>query len=105
MPPRKFNESREEMERILHEETLGYLGLSMDEKPYVVPLNYGYVGGKIIFHSALTGKKLDYLKANPQVCFTVGRQFGKVVRHPQGVFCHVDSDSIVCYGIARILER
>ena len=105
MPSKKFIESREEMERILREETMGYLGLSMDGLPYVVPLNYGYVEGKILFHCALTGKKLDYLKANPQVCFTVGRQYGKVVRHPQGALCHVDHDSVICYGVARIVEN
>ena len=104
MPSRKFNESQEEMERILREETSGYLGLSMDGMPYVVPLNYGYVEGRILFHCALTGKKLDYLKANPQVCFTVGRQSGRVRRHPQGAVCHVDNDSVICYGIARIVE-
>ena len=104
MPPRKFDESREEMESILREETLGYLGLSMEGMPYVVPLNYGYVEGKILIHCALMGKKLDYLKANPQVCFTVGRQSGRVRRHPQGATCHVDNDSVICYGIARVVE-
>ncbi len=104
MPLRKFDESREEMETILREETLGYLGLSLEGVPYVVPLNYAYVGGKLLFHCALTGKKLDYLKANPRVCFTVGRQSGQVRRHPQGATCHVDNDSVICYGIARIVE-
>jgi len=105
MPAKKFVESREEMERILREETLGYLGLSMEGKPYVVPLNYGYVKGRILFHCALTGKKLDWMRANPQVCFTVGRQYGPVVRHPQGAQCHGDHDSVVCYGVARIVEN
>jgi nitroimidazol reductase NimA-like FMN-containing flavoprotein (pyridoxamine 5'-phosphate oxidase superfamily) len=104
MTPRRFDESREGMESILREETLGYLGLSMEGIPYVVPLNYGYVEGKILFHCALTGKKLDYLKANPRVCFTVGRQLGRVRRHPQGAACHVDNDSVICYGTARIVE-
>ncbi len=104
MPSREFIESREEMERILREETVGYLGLSMDGKPYVVPLNYGYVEGKILFHCALTGKKLDYLEANPQVCFTVGRQSGQVRRHAEGDPCHVDNDSVICYGRARAIE-
>ena len=101
---KEFNESHEEMEKILREETIGYLGLSTDGIPYVVPLNYAYVEGKILFHCALTGKKLDYLRANPQVCFTVGRQLGKVVRHPQGATCHIDHDSVICYGMARIVE-
>ena len=105
MPTREFKESREEMERILREETIGYLGLSMDGIPYVVPLNYGYVEGKILFHCALTGKKLDYLKANPQVCFAVGRQSGQIRRHAERGLCHVDSDSVICYGIGRVVEN
>jgi len=40
MQSRDFNESRQEMEELLREETIGYLGLSMDDAPYVVPLNY-----------------------------------------------------------------
>lgn len=104
MAVRVFEESREEMEQLLREEIIGYLGLSMDGKPYVVPLNYGYVDGQILFHCALTGQKLDYLKANPQVCFTVGRQSGKFRRHAEGDPCHVDNDSVICYGTARIVE-
>jgi len=102
---KKFIESRDEMEGILREETLGYLGLSMDGIPYVVPLNYGYVDGKILFHCALKGKKLDYLRANPHVCFSVGRQYGEVIRHPQGARCQADHDSVICYGVARIVEN
>ena len=105
MPSKKFIEACEEMEKILREETMGFLGLSMDGMPYVVPLTYVYVKGKILFHCALTGKKLEYIKANPQVCFTVGRQSGKVCSHPQGAHCPVDTDSVICYGIARIVEN
>jgi nitroimidazol reductase NimA-like FMN-containing flavoprotein (pyridoxamine 5'-phosphate oxidase superfamily) len=105
VPSKKLIESRGEMESILRQETMGYLGLSVDGMPYVVPLNYGYVEGKILFHCALTGKKLEYMRTNPQVCFTVGRQFGKVVRHPRGAVCHADHDSVICYGVARIVEN
>ena len=105
MGSRKFKESREEMESILGEETVGYLGLSMDGESYVVPLNYAYVEDKILFHCALTGMKLDYMKKNPRVCFTVGRQFGPIQRHAEGGPCHVDNDSVICYGRARIIEK
>jgi len=104
MPSREYYESREEMEKILREETVGYLGLSMDAKPYVVPLNYCYAEGKILFHGSLKGMKLDYLKANPQVCFTVARQSGQLGQHPEGALCPVDVDSVICYGAARIVE-
>ncbi len=42
-------------------------------KPYIVPLNYGYsYNDKILllfFHSALEGRKIDLLKSNPVICF------------------------------------
>jgi nitroimidazol reductase NimA-like FMN-containing flavoprotein (pyridoxamine 5'-phosphate oxidase superfamily) len=92
------------METLLTEERVGYLGLSVGGQPYVVPLTYGYVAGKILFHGAPAGKKLDCIRSNPRVCFTVARQFGEVVRHPQGAVCHVNSDSVICYGRARIID-
>ena len=53
--------------RVLH------LGLAVDNEPYVVPLNYGYIMEEdklvIYLHSAQRGKKLDMLRANPNVFF------------------------------------
>ena len=104
MEEQGFIESRYEMEELLREEEIGYLGLSLEEKPYVVPLNYHYSDGTIYFHCGLKGRKLVYMKGNPQVCFTVGRQLAAVREHAGGNPCHVDSDSVVCYGRARTIE-
>jgi nitroimidazol reductase NimA-like FMN-containing flavoprotein (pyridoxamine 5'-phosphate oxidase superfamily) len=92
------------MEKILHEEVLGYLGLSLDDTPYVVPLNYAYTEGKILFHCALKGKKLDYLERNKTVCFTVARQRDTIEQHEEKDPCHIDSESVICFGNARIIE-
>ena len=92
------------MESILREEIWGSLGLSMDGQPYVVPLNYAYVDGKILFHCALKGRKLDCIRANPNVCFVVARQSGSVSDHEEGKKCHIDCDSVICTGTARIAE-
>ncbi len=59
------------MERILQSHTWGCLGLSRDGESYVVPLNYACVDGHIVFHCALHGQKLEWIRANPRVCFTV----------------------------------
>ena len=104
MEEKSFVESREEMEKILKEEAFGHLGLCLDGKPYVVPLNYAYHEGKILFHCRFEGKKLDFIRSNPEVCFSVARQPGDVRAHPGGNPCHVDSDSVICYGKARVLE-
>ena len=52
-----------------------HLGLCADNVPYVVPMNYGYTmeQGKLTLylHSAVRGKKLDMIRANPKVFFEV----------------------------------
>lgn len=39
-----------------------------DNKPYVLPFNFGYHNGIIYLHSDPAGKKIDILKNNPNVC-------------------------------------
>ena len=97
--------SLEEMEKILKGETLGFLGLCRNSTPYVVPVTYGYNNGKIWLHCASEGMKLEYLRANPTVCFTVGWQSGSIIRHPQGAQCKTNHDSVICFGTARIIDN
>jgi uncharacterized protein len=98
-------EALDQMERILHEETIGFVGMSRDGEPYVVPVNYVYSRGSVLFHCGPAGKKIDFLTANPAVCFVVGRQTGDVRGHAGGAACHLDNDSIICYGTARVLDH
>ena len=50
-----------------------HLGLCVDNEPYVVPMNYGYVMEDekltLYLHSAVRGKKLDMIRSNPSVFF------------------------------------
>jgi nitroimidazol reductase NimA-like FMN-containing flavoprotein (pyridoxamine 5'-phosphate oxidase superfamily) len=51
------------------------LGLSRNNYPYVVPLNYGYTfdGGVLVFyfHGALDGKKMAIIKENANACVEI----------------------------------
>ena len=62
---------QEQIKAILDTAKVLHLGLSVDDMPYVVPMNYGYVmeDGKLTLylHSAVLGKKLDMIRANPNV--------------------------------------
>ena len=64
-----------QIRRILDEGRVLHLGLSVNDEPYVVPMNYGYVteGEHLVLyvHSALRGKKLDMMAANPRVFFEI----------------------------------
>ena len=51
------------------------LGLSENNKPYIIPLNYGYSFENsvltLFFHGALEGKKAAIIKNNNKACFEV----------------------------------
>ena len=38
-------------------------------EPYAVPVNFGYSEGRIFFHCATEGRKLDIIAGNPTVAF------------------------------------
>ena len=62
-----------EIRRILDAAKVLRLGLAVNNEPYVVPMNYGYTMEegklKLYLHSAVQGKKLDMIQANPRVFF------------------------------------
>ena len=64
--------SPEETEAILSRRTNGVLAVLGDEGyPYAVPLSYVWHDGRIYFHCAKSGHKLDAIRACDKVCFTV----------------------------------
>lgn len=64
--------SREESYQILLNGIDGILGtVGENGYPYTVPVNYAVLDNKIYFHSALVGHKLDNIKFNNKVSFTV----------------------------------
>ena len=44
------------------------LGMVDGDRPYIVPLSFGYQDNTLYFHGALKGRKMDLLKQNPNVC-------------------------------------
>ena len=64
-----------EIRHILDTGKVLHLGLSVNDEPYVVPMNYGYTleEGKLVIylHSAVKGKKLEMVRTNPRVCFNI----------------------------------
>jgi len=61
--------SRDEIEAVLKRATSFRLGLADGNIPYVVPLNFGFNGNSLYFHSAKEGRKLDIIRRNNNVCF------------------------------------
>lgn len=71
--------SQEESEAILRRNSSGVLSLLGDgDYPYGVPLSYCWEEGKLYFHCAKTGHKVDGAR-----------------RHPKASFCVIDQDEVV----------
>ncbi len=64
--------SEEESISILRKSTAGTLALLGDnDYPYAVPISYVYHEGKLFFHSALTGHKVDAIRKCDKASFCV----------------------------------
>ena len=99
---RRFKQqlSDEEAKRILKEGRTLVLAVHGDDGyPYAVPLNYVYHDGKVYVHCAKSGHKLDAMKADPKVSFTVIERDDVV---PEKLATYYRS--VIAFGRARILE-
>lgn len=90
----------EEVTQILTNGSAGVLAVDGDAGyPYAVPLSYVYHAGKIFFHCAKSGHKLDAIRRNPKVSFCVIEQDQVVPQEYTTYF-----RSVIAFGKARILE-
>ena len=85
---------------ILNRNTSGTLALlGDDDYPYAVPMSYVYTDGKLYFHSAKSGHKIDAIE-----------------KHEKASFCVIDQDrvapekfttcfrSVIAFGKAHLVE-
>lgn len=64
--------SKEECEEILTNEPRGVLALLGDyDYPYALPMSHVYIDGKIYFHGAMKGHKMDAIKKHDRVSYCV----------------------------------
>jgi nitroimidazol reductase NimA-like FMN-containing flavoprotein (pyridoxamine 5'-phosphate oxidase superfamily) len=75
MEVRKANKAIKDgsvIEHLLSTCHVGRLGtIGKDGYPVVKPLNFAYHNGKIYFHTALEGEKIEDMKRDDRVCFEI----------------------------------
>ena len=92
--------TQEEAEAVLTRGTSGVLSVLGDGGyPYGVPLSYVYHDGKLYFHWALSGHKLDAVRACPKASFCVVDQDEVVPREYPTYF-----RSAIAFGTVRVVE-
>ena len=91
---------QEEAEAMLRQGTSGVLSLLGDGGyPYGVPLSYVYHNGKLYFHCAKAGHKLDAIARSPKASFCVIDQDQAVPLEYTTYF-----RSVLAFGVVRVLE-
>ena len=109
---RKHSEVKDpkEIERILSLTNVGRLATAgRDGFPYITPLNFASMEGKIYFHCAPKGEKLDNLRRDPRVCFEVDIPLAylDIAMDPSRPICqlHQYYHCVIMRGTASIVEN
>ena len=92
------------MESIISKANVCRLGLSVDNIPYIVPLNFGYRDSCLYFHTPKVGKKMDMIKTNNRVCFEMDIDH-EVVRAENPCDSSMKFRSVIGYGRASLLDE
>lgn len=92
--------SQQEVADILHKRTSGVLALLGDnDYPYAVPISYVYDDGKIYFHSAKSGHKIDAIQRTTKASFCV---IDKDLVIPEEYTTYFRS--VIAFGQIKIIE-
>mgnify|MGYP002640572939 FL=1 len=79
------------------------LGLVDGNRPYVVPMSFGYRENALYFHTGKKGKKMEILQKNNRVCFEMEVDL-KIVPADNPCKWNMRYRSVVGFGRAVILE-
>lgn len=99
---RRFKQqiSEKKCEEVLRTARRGVLAVyGEDGYPYALPINFLYEDGKIYFHGAVSGHKIDAVRANPHVSFCVMDE-GYLQEGKRGL----NINSVVIFGTVRLIE-
>jgi len=103
---RKDKEIKEKelLNEILDKALVLRLGMCLENKPYVVPMNFVYYKDSIYVHCAKEGQRLDILKKNNNVCFQMDIK-NKFIEDKRPCECGMDYLSIIGEGKAYIVNE
>jgi nitroimidazol reductase NimA-like FMN-containing flavoprotein (pyridoxamine 5'-phosphate oxidase superfamily) len=93
----------EVIDDIISRSTVCRLALSETNRPYIVPVCFGYRNRTLYVHSAREGKKVDILRKNNTVCveFDVDHE---LVKADRACTWGMKYRSVICYGTASFVD-
>lgn len=79
------------------------VGMSDGNRPYIVPLCFGYEDGFLYFHAAHEGRKIEIIKKNNCVCFEFDVN-AEIVEEQQACAWGMRYQSVIGFGTAVFLD-
>jgi len=94
---------RNDIEDIIKKSSVCRLAMADGNRPYIIPLNFGYRDNVLYFHSARDGKKIDILRKNPQICFEfdIGHE---LITAEKSCDWGMKYKSVIGFGTASLVE-
>ena len=96
-----------EIESIIRASDVCRIAFANDNVPYIVTMNFGYVGGKnqcLYFHCAPDGRKLLMIRRNNYVCFEMDTHH-VIFKGDKGCEWGMNYSSIVGYGKIFVVDN
>ncbi|WP_455756723.1 pyridoxamine 5'-phosphate oxidase family protein [Sulfurimonas sp.] len=69
------------IEDMMSKAEFGTLALSSENTPYSVPVNFVHEENVIYFHGSLSGRKMQVIKSNPKVSFSIVENFSLIASY------------------------
>jgi nitroimidazol reductase NimA-like FMN-containing flavoprotein (pyridoxamine 5'-phosphate oxidase superfamily) len=91
-----------ELEAIITSAQVCRLAFADHNTPYIVPMHFGIQGNNLYFHCASKGRKLDFIKQNPVVCFEIEGDL-RIINTGKPCNWSTRYASIIGYGNASII--
>ena len=67
---------QDQLKAFLQDSSVMHIAINTVETPYILPVNHIYYEDALYFHSANVGRKLDLIRANPLLGFSVTEMIG-----------------------------
>ena len=93
---------KEEIVSIIAKAKVCRLAMIDGNRPYIVPLSFGYADNTLFFHGALKGKKIDLIQKNPNVCFEFDHLI-ETIESEKACSWSMQFKSVIGYGKASLV--
>jgi len=95
---------KEILKSLLGKAKICRIALSEDNKPYIIPMNFGFKDDCLYLHSANKGRKIEILRKNNHICFEIDLKT-ELIKAPEPCNWSMRYYSVIGFGKAAFIEN